>query len=199
MKITGATFTRKYNVGQYESEDYTLTAIIDDNENATNALIELKEVVDAAFNNKTAVETKSNPSKAKATPAKKSSKVVDLDEDEEDIVEEEDVVEEEDEVEEEEEEEEEEVKPKAKPKAKAKSTAKKSKEQNYDREVETHKELFGEVLAEVAPKWKSSAEGKAKVKTCSIKLNGQPFLDVDGEVLESFKLAVKKHMTAKKK
>lgn len=88
----------------------------------------------------------------------------------------------------------------AKP-AKGKGAGKKvfvKKPQNYDRKIEQHKEVFARVLKSVAPDWKNSEASKAKAKKASAALEGSKFLDEKGEVVESFKKALKTLWGSKK-
>lgn len=70
----------------------------------------------------------------------------------------------------------------------------KKKPQHYDRSIEQHKEIFSGVLRSVAPDWKKSEESKKKAKKVSEAVEGEPFLDENGEVLADFKAKVKKQM-----
>jgi hypothetical protein len=72
----------------------------------------------------------------------------------------------------------------------------KPKTQAYDRENETHKKIFTEILKEVAPDWKKTAESKAQAKRVSIVMVGEEFLDDIGEVISSFKKQVKELMSS---
>ncbi len=98
-----------------------------------------------------------------------------------------------------------EVKAEAKEKkteAKAKKTApetkpvkKISKATVYDRALDTHKNLLGSFLDKKYPKWRTSDSLK-KAAEASKALNGTDFLDENGEILESFKLAFSNYMDA---
>lgn len=86
-----------------------------------------------------------------------------------------------------------------KPEAKTAGKKKfKPKPQNYARDNDTHKEIFSGVLKAVAPNWKKDAASKKRAKDVSVKLEGEKFLDVDGNVLVTFKQSVKKAMIVKK-
>jgi hypothetical protein len=85
----------------------------------------------------------------------------------------------------------------AKPAPKGKKSFKK-KPQSYARDNDTHKEIFSGVLKAVKPDWKKDAASKKRAKEISVKLEGDDFLDENGNVLVSFKQSVKKFMLAKK-
>ena len=48
MKVTEAKFTRRYNVGQYEHEEFTVTAMLDDKHDVVETITVLKSDVEAA-------------------------------------------------------------------------------------------------------------------------------------------------------
>lgn len=70
MKVTEAKYTRKFNLGDYESEEHSLVAQVEDGETGSEVLISLKEEVIAAHTGEK-VETK--PVKAKQTKEKKNA------------------------------------------------------------------------------------------------------------------------------
>lgn len=106
----------------------------------------------------------------------------------------------------EESEDEEERKP-AKGKSSSKPAAQKSegkksfkkKPQTYNRGIDQHREIFSRVLRSVNPDWKNSDVLKVRAKKISEALEGEDFLDENGEVIAEFKAEVKKRMTAKAK
>jgi len=193
VKITEAKFVRKYNVGQYENEEYSLTAEVEDGENAVKVLQKLKADVAKAYG---ASPSKSEEDEEETTPApkKKSKPAPEPEEEDEEEVDEEETDSDDDDEEESDEEESDEEEEESKPakKASAKKSFKK-KPQDYNRS-EQHKEILSSVLKEVAPDWKKSEASKKKAKAVSTKVVGLAFLDEDGEVLKSFKAAVKKMM-----
>lgn len=96
---------------------------------------------------------------------------------------------------------EQEPEPEEKPKKKRKAPAKKSfkpKPQVYDRENDTHKEIFSGLLKSLSPNWKKDSKLKIQAKNASVKLEGEEFLDHEGEVLEAFKGSVREFLGAKK-
>jgi hypothetical protein len=95
---------------------------------------------------------------------------------------------------------EEETKP-AKGKSSPSKTGKKTfkkKPQSYNRGIEQHKEIFSSTLRSVMPDWKKSQVTKDRAKKVSEQLEGESFLDENGEVLPEFTAQVKKLMSAKK-
>lgn len=66
--------------------------------------------------------------------------------------------------------------------------------QEYNRSIEAHKDIFSGVVRSINPDWKSSDDMKKKAKKASEILEGEPFLNENGEVLEEFKSQVKKKL-----
>ena len=172
MRVSEVKFTKRYNVGNYEHEEYSLAAVLEEDENHVEAMAQLKADVIAAY-------TEENSQVKKAT--RKAAEVEDTEEEETEEVEQEETAEDE------------EVPAKA---AKGKKKFK-SKAQVYQRSNETHKELFSGVMRAVAPDWKKTTESKAKAKSVSLVFEGVDFLDAEGNVLAEFKAAVKKAMSNK--
>lgn len=223
--VTEARLVKRYSTGDYEFEQYELNATVDGKESGAEVLAELKKQINDAFagNAKKTEEPKTKKGK-KANGKGKSSTVSDEDESDDDSAEEadDDEVEssdddeaaddedgdssddssedsEEDDESESEDEEDEPKPAKGKGNKGGKVGSKtKPKAQNYNREVEEHKSLFSSILRSVAPQWNKSDESKAKAKKVSAAMNGKPFLDADGEVLDSFTSEVKKLMSPKK-
>jgi len=79
------------------------------------------------------------------------------------------------------------------PAVETKPVKKAVKETNYDRTLDTHKNLLGQFLDKSYPKWRVS-ENLKKASEASKALSGTPFLDADGEILESFKAEFSKMM-----
>lgn len=199
MRISEAKFSRRYNVGNYEHEELSLTAVVEEGESAVDVLTQLKADIEAAHTGGEATSV-IEPGKVK----KSKKKVEEADEEQEQEESEEETTggteESDDESEEEtddEAEEEETAKSSKKSSIKGKKAFKK-KPQVYQRSNETHKEIFSGVLKVVAPKWKATAESKTAAKMVSQKMEGKPFLDESGEVLEDFKATVKRLMAGKK-
>lgn len=235
MKPTEAKFLKRIKTGEYEHEEYAITAIVEDGETAVEALISMKEeVCQAIFGSsieskleevpakKTTKSKSTNKGKKNAKPsddeADNSDDENNIDEDsseeaegndgESDSDDETSVSEDSDDSDDSSEDDE--AKPvsakatknfSGKDSAAKKESGKKSfrkKPQAYNRAIEQHKEIFSSVLRSVAPTWKKDEASKKKAKLTSEKMEGVDFLDENGDVLSSFKEAVKKSMAAKK-
>jgi outer membrane biosynthesis protein TonB len=194
MKLKEITYTRKYNLGNYESEDYTITAVIEKGDDELSVFEDLKALIKAA-----SAGGGGTPEEAEEEVEEEVEEEEIVEEDEED--EEEEIVEEdeEDEVEEDEEEVEEEKPKRATKKAPTSKKSFKKKPEVYQRTNSTHKDIFAETLKTVAPDWKKTTASKAKAKEASLEMEGKDFLDDKGNVLAAFKTAVKKLMSGKKK
>ncbi len=171
MRITEVKYAKKFNLGNYESEEFALTAVVEEKDNHLETLQSLKNDVHSAYSgdSKSAEDTETEEPDDTETEETESEDT-----------------------------ESEESEEKTKPKAKSKKPKKfKSKAQAYDRANETHKEIFSSLLKSVAPDWKKTPESKVKAKIVSEKLEGEDFLDADGEVLPEFKASVKKAMGKK--
>ena len=211
MKNVELRFNRRYNVGQYEHEDYTIVAQLEEGDSSVEALAQMKASVEAAFAGESGGEPGADAADKPATTGKgkkdKKSKPAptttqEEEEETEEIeeetggeeTEEETETEEEVETEETEEEETETEEEEIEDPPPKKGKTFKKKPQAYQRENKTHKDIFSSVLKKVAPKWKSSFESKAHAKKVSQKLNGKDFLDENGKVLSSFEAEAKKLM-----
>lgn len=222
MKPTKVIYNRRIRTGDYEHEDYTVEAELDD-DNVVEALTSLKANVQEAFSGEASSaddpgqeeeETEEDPKPAKGSKKSNKSrtttrggKTADDEAEEEEETEEEnseeeteeseeDGSEDSDEEEESEEEEEQEDPPPKKTKTASKGGSKgfKKKPQPYQRTNETHKDIFSLTLKKIAPKWKSSTASKTHAKNVSKKMNGKDFLDENGKVLASFEAETKKLM-----
>lgn len=219
-KVTEAKYTHRYNLGEYNYEEYTLTAVAEDRDTGSGLLLELKEEVNKAHAGEaTEAETKTEK-KDKTTKEKKNGKRKSTDSDDEteskeaaedDASESDDEGDsdneasdgeagddandstEEGEAEGDEQEEEEQ------PKKVAGKKGFKKKPQHYDRKVEAHKEKLSGLLKSVSPNWNKTDAGKAAAKSASKELEGEPFLDENGEILDSFKSKLKKLMPKARK
>ncbi len=197
MRIAEAKFTRRYNVGNYEHEEYSLSSVFDDkDQSAVEALRLLKEDVAAAFSGKS--DTAKMPKKKKAAPVEAA------DESEEDTEAEEiPATEDSESSSDSDEDDDQDTSSKTKTTSGATSATSKTKKfkkkaQVYQRSNETHKEIFSSVMTKATPDWKKTTESKAKAKNTSMKMEGKDFLDEDGEVLKEFSAEVKKLMASKK-
>ncbi len=210
MKVTEIKYARKVNLGNYEAEEFSVTAVLDEDEGDTKNMVgafdELKKGVMSAVSSDpvdaeteeedetSAASTKNSPGKKKPGPKPKKKK------DEEEAEEEEETEEEteaEEESEEEESEEEEETEEEAEEEEETKPAAKgkgKSKAATYDRANETHKKLFAEQLTKINAKWNKDAGLKEKAKKMSAKLQGKDFMDRQGNLMAPFLAELKKGM-----
>lgn len=198
MEITEVSYKKTSNLGDYNSEQIGMVAVVGSKEKPEKVLAQLKALVEGSSSS-TSEETEDETPEADEVEAtrstkKKGGKKAAEEEIEEEVVEEEEEQPEEEEAVEEEEATEEEEKPKA-----AKGKTFKKKPQVYQRSNETHKEIFSGVMKKAAPDWKKTPESKDKAKQVSMTLEGENFLDEEGSVLPEFQAEVKKLMTAKKK
>lgn len=196
MKVTEVTYTKRFNTGKYEHEEYTVTASIDEDDDAKESIAELKQLVvqghggeiDVDQDKDEAEEEESEEQESKKSRGSKA-KPKDEDESEEEESEEEEPSEEEAEEEEE------------KPKAAAKKKFR-SKDAAYDRQDPLHKKLVGEILDSKFKGWnKKGSDLAKKAGKASQELDGEDFLDNDGEVVPEFRSKLLKLMggAAKKK
>jgi hypothetical protein len=176
MTPNTVTYTRRLPAEQYGFMEMTATATISEDESAHEAFMSLKEEVEKAITGQAmeAVEKEEPTPEPKKRAGKKAKAVV---EEEEEVTTEDTPDDDEGE---------------AVTTAKRKTT--KSKATVYSRASDTHKSMFAEVLAEVAPTWKTTEAGKAKAKKLSQTLDGTDFLDENGDTMPSFITAIKKGM-----
>lgn len=178
MEIKGIKYTKRFNLGNYEHEEYTVDAQAEDA--SASDFAQLKELVAAAHAgdvkssakvsraNKAKEEAEEEEEEEENAPAKKTTKKKVEPEPEEDDADDED------------DEDDEEEAPKA-----VKGKAVKKKGSVYDRNSDLHKKLFVELLnSELGDSWVKKNAGRAK--TASIKMEGKNFLDADGEILADF-------------
>ena len=184
-KITEATYMRRKNIGNYEHIEASLCGVPDDGQDGLEILKELKETVDTFLNSEKAGDrsdlnqkTKENKDASKKESSKKSKEESSKEEVVEEVIEE-DTESEETEAEEEDTEAEEDETPAkpAKPKKSGKVTT-------YDRSSALHQKLIGEYLDENLPGWEKKY-GKF-AKSVSNRMQGQEFMDTDGELIPEF-------------
>jgi hypothetical protein len=181
MILDQITFTKRLNEGNYCHSEVTLTATVEEGDDAMSSLLALKTLANTALNAKVgeikapAVEPVKQEApvveeapkapakkKAKAAPVKEEAPVVEEVKDQlpsgQDIP---PVIEE------------------AKPKAKAAV--------KYSRDIEAHRNIFRAHLNANFPGWADS-KPKETIKAFNLGLDGMDFLDsTSGEVVESFK------------
>jgi len=188
MKINEVKFTKRFNIGNYEHEEYTVGAAIGEDENPLTVMSSLKAFVIGAYSNNEPVysgvvdsapepvvaeEKVSKPKKTKAAPAPVvEEEQLELPQEAAPVVEEEVVAE-----------------VKEEPKAKA---VRKAKASPYTRGNDVHKKLLGEFLDTAYPGWRDNA---AKAVEVSKLMVGKDFLDAEGTVVDSFKADFKAEMS----
>lgn len=189
MEITSIRYGRKFNLGNFESEEIAFEAVLDDGESPLECLQEMKAAVLEAFKNKEEAPVQEAPTttKKKATKKKASKKAAPAPEPEEEDPEEEFIDDTTEEKPEKEVVKKKTTKKKAVTKKKAtKKKASRKKKTPYDRSLQLHKKLIGEMLEEELPDWKEDAAVKKLVKAASVEMEGEDFLDDAGEILTSF-------------
>ena len=193
IQLTEIKFGMRRNLGNYEHTDVAFSASVAEGQSPEEILEYLKTLAvssvgeylaNEADKKEEGVETPKAAAKTKGRKAK--------DEEEEEEDQDEDSDDSTDDEEDDEDDEEEEVSPKAKAKkAPAKKAAapkkKKSKSSPYDRKNDLHKDIVGTMLDEEIPKWRKKKSLEAKSKLASKELDGEDFLDSEGNVLETFK------------
>ncbi len=224
MLPTEVTYTRRFKTGDYEHEEYTVNARVEEGEAAGDALIDAKSEVIKAFTSEAKPTEQPAVKPAKQPKGKKEKKNARDNEasssDNEDANNEDSELEnpsndvegaEDDEAaddsdsdnnddssdDSEESVDEAASEPEAPPKKEKASGGKKGfkkKPQAYNRSIEQHKEIFSGVLKSVNPDWKKSEASKLKAKQVSQQMESNAFLDENGEVLPEFTAKVKKLM-----
>lgn len=189
--MTQVKYMRRFVTGEYEFEEFTVMVDLEETSGTLETMAQLKKQVEAAQAGETE-EPKPKKRKTKPEPEAEEPEAEAEEEAEEPETEE-------PEAEEEEEEEDDKGEPisvDSKGNVKKRKKNFKKKPQTYQRN-DTHKEIFSGVLKAVAPDWKKTQESKAKAKSVSQKMEGEEFLDEEGEVLPEFKAEVKKLMGKK--
>lgn len=201
-------YMKRFNLGNYEHEEFHISVMVGEEETAMEAFCGLKGTVEAAHAgdpialeavSKKDIEEEEMPKEKQAKKTRKKKEVKPEPEEEiEEEIEEEDSEEIEEDFVDDSDSDEEEVEEEPAPKKKA---AKKTKVTLYSRTNDLHKKIFGETLKNFFPKWKDTPEGKAKVQAASKQLEGQPFIDNEGEITDEFIGQLRKAMsvTPKKK
>ena len=229
--VNDAKFTKRFVTGDYQFEEYTLGAVVDERESGVQVLRELKLQVNEAFSagsgaaaadaaeeqeekpatkkGKKNAKSKTSASDDKANDDEDSSSEdaesdgeSDQDDDAADASDGDDGDDSSDDSSADDadgDDAEEDAEEDAKKAAKAKGPKKfKAKPQVYSRSIEQHKELFSGVLRSVMPDWKKSEKTKALAKEASAAMDGEDFLDAEGNVVPEFEAQVKKLMKVKK-
>jgi hypothetical protein len=191
MKVTEVSYVKRFNDGNYEHTEIGLTAQVDGSkENVSECVSSLKDIV---YSSRGEAEVKASEPEV-AEEEEVADEEVEVKEEKpkrgrKAKVEEPEEPEEEEVEEAEEEPEEEEEKPKAK--------KFRSKAATYDRTNEVHREIFADLIKGIDPKWNATDVKKARAKKVSQLMNGEEFLDAEGEVLASFTKETKKALLGK--
>lgn len=194
MKISEAKYTRKVNLGNYESDELSLTMVIGENDDTQEAITLLKKTVIAGLklevSDKDIVKAQKTIEKEAAKEEPKSEEKVEAPK--------------------------EEAKPKAVSKGKktSPSTTKAKKDDaetkeikekfegkapkatiKYDRNVKEHTIALAQMLNTDYPNWKKDEDLKARASKFSKEdAIGIPFKAADGSIVESFQQALKAAM-----
>lgn len=195
--VTEIKYGRKFNMGDYQSEEISLVAALEPGEDALEALAELKGMVMAAHEGE---ESQTNAQPSKGAVEEEDKQPEDGGSDDEPSTQDDDDASQESESQEDEGEVQESKAGKGSSKAKGQSSSEGSSGRKtktkvggkLDRTNTVHKDLFGKLLDEKYDGWRKSAQKKAKASKILDKLNGTEFLDGDGEILMSFKKEVAK-------
>jgi hypothetical protein len=182
MKITTIKYMERKNLGNYEHQEITAEALIDETEDPSTALTTLKFWVHNSLNSKEVKfetgyvnddgDSNNLPITAPAVKEKKpkAKKVADVQATSptiEEAVVVEDIV------------------------SQSKEKVKATKVTKYDSNVPEHKSIFGSYLAKAyGDAWKTVAP-KEDIKNFTASLNGMDFIDNDGAMVDSFMITVK--------
>lgn len=159
MKPDQITYTKRHNEGNYSHSEYSIVATLDEGDDVQECFLKLKSYVLNVIEG--------------ATPEAPVAEITPVAEVKEEIAELPPVIPAEALVEE----------PK-KPRAKAPKKEKPEiKSIPYDRNLDAHRQFLSAYLTQNHADWKT----KEGVKEFSLSLIGQPFLDEDGHIIESFK------------
>lgn len=192
ITLNSIKYSRKFNLGNYESEEIGVEAFIQGEETPKQCLAHLMDFVNSrgqADFAVTQVKKADGPVEIKA--AEETTTKVDQRQKEESVKKEEI--------------------PAPKPKKEFKNpqppvrttpeekavaklpqkAAAKSRATTYTRTTELHKKLLSELLDSAHPTWRANP---TKAKEASLKMEGMPFLDDSGKILDSFKEELKKEM-----
>lgn len=171
MKITEVRYTRKFNLGNYESEDVGVVANLEDSECPVKAIADCKAIV------------VNGQAPAKKEVAVEVPPVISIVEEKEEVVAKEEAPKEEAPV----------KKAPTKKKAPAKKkVVKKVKAIAYDNTDDSHRRRMGDlVTSTLGEGWDKVKENRPMVKAASTMLIGKDFIGADGELVETFIAAFK--------
>ena len=157
-------YTKRFNVGNYEHEEYSVAYSVSENESPEASMMKMKNFIQDSFTNtlgKSAAVNTPSPAPKKEKPASKTKSVKVADDAPADK-----------EVDTEKEFKKETSEPKE-PKKKRNQ----KKNVVYNRDLAEHKTEMASILNRDFPEWKATPESKAAAKALSGKLEGTPFLD----------------------
>lgn len=158
MKYTEFKYTRRHNTGNYEFEEATLGAVIEDGEDAQEIGAKVKNQVEVFLGLAKAAPKKEAPKKEapKAETLKEEPKK------------------------------EEPKKEAPKKKAAAKKPKKEEPAVTYDRSIKAHKDELVNVFDELRPNWNKNKELAKVCKGISEEMVGEPIFSAKGDILQSF-------------
>ena len=167
-------YAKKFNTGNYESEDYGVTYSVSEGESPEAAMVNMKRYIQDSFENKLGAN------EAVDTPAPKKAKSVKVEDDAP--------------ADKEVDTEKEFKKETSEPKEPKKKRNQKP-DVVYNRDLPEHKKELAAILNRDFPEWKATDESKANAKALSGKLEGTAFLNAKtGAVVDSFTSAVAEGM-----
>lgn len=175
MQFESVSFMSRLNRGNYEHDELSVSAKVEDGENIRNVIFEIKQVVYESLKGSVSTPSEKAPKVTKTVEPKVEEPKVEV-QTELPLAPAEEKLEE----------------PKAEKKAKVKTepkakTVKAPKTTVYDRELDTHKNLIGKWLDSSFRGWNDKST-ISKFGAASRALSGKAeFLDESGEILESFK------------
>lgn len=176
MRVTEISYVRRKNLGSYEYEELSMSAVIEEGENTSEEVDKLKNEVLSALG----IVTAPTPEPVKETKVKEEKPKVKKEPKQEipPVIEKE---------------EEETPEPPKLPETKEKKAPKKEKVVEptpYDRDKQTHKDLFANLLNTSFPGWSTDKAAIGRAKHASLAMVGEDFLNEKGEILPTFKEAV---------
>lgn len=202
MNLNGIKYSRKFNLGSYESEDISVEASVRDDENPSECLKQMMEFVNSrggipwpglsvqSPTGKTIAEAKKEVKKVEPKKEEAQLELTPAPTPEESLVapiETPTTKAEEKERQKPGRKREKELPVTPEQKAEARTVSKpNSKVTSYDRNLDLHKKLVAELLDANYPNWRANP---SKAKEASVKLEGKEFLDNEGIILPEFKTA----------
>ena len=176
--ITEIKYTKRFNIGDYQHEEYGVTYSVGEGESPEKSMMNMKNFIQDSFGNKLgSSEPVNTPEPKKKAPAKKSKVVADDAPADKEV------------------ETEKEFKKETSEHKEPKKKRNQKKNVVYNRDLAEHKTEMASILNRDFPEWKATPESKAAAKALSGKLEGTPFLDgKTGAVLPEFVTAIAEGM-----